>query len=823
MKRRQSKPHRGFFSGNRKLVRRISITFWIASVLMLAIVGVQSYTSAKAQRLADQSYGVWDTGVFQISTEQSQRILENPMIETAGVQSIAGQVVRHPKTEPDSVQTVDEESDASHIYESFGNIGYADDSFFDLACLRLKHGQLPAQPNEIAVEAEALDALGISYELDQTFPLVIQTDESQFEEQTFKLCGVLENYSRFWNGDGSTLRFFTANSTGGELFDCPIANNVFYKSKPGYLDVWKTLGIDQEHIYWNDNREMSSDPFSSENLLFTALMGAMIFLFVLFLVESTALWIYRHRHEILLMRVFGIRRSRLSLDLFALNAKAAWLPLIVFVSGCFVLKAPVWIYQLFAALCVVLIPVGIAVLALYVSSVSRYQSKTGSGHIQKRKRPKREPVTEKTVRYRLHRHLAPNSLMTIATVLAVQLIWIFGAYSLSNQLVYQNELNSFPDYSVQSILIPEKRYFLEETKSHPAISSLFQYQEPISQEMRDQIVKNGNLKDVTYFGWTMNNEVAWPEIRQSLIYSAKPAEFGMPDIPGALSLNPRGEWSFYPNTYYYSQPEMIESLKKQDFEGSVNWSSWMQGKEAIISLPPVEETQPGVLNAVNDSADKGKIETTIKPGTILEITQRNGKRTQIPVSGIIRLPKETAIPLQLPAYSVHMAGSVVNVVSANLKSKDNQLSVELELSKLGSAEGIEFRNYASDHMVRFQKIKLRILLIISLCVAALAVGIFILIINQTRLQEKQDTYVQRLALTGLTKRRIDSFVDSFSTRLYVFLFAVMSAVLLVAFLVLYFASTYALHARIYILLGSNLILAAVLSLFFWRSQQQNRN
>lgn len=611
--------------------------------------------------------------------------------------------------------------------------------------------------------------------------------------------------------------FFTANPKDGGPFESGLTTeNVFFKAKPGYSEIWKTLDIEREQIYLNNNRMLSADPLSAENLPFTTLMAGMMALFFLFLVESMALWIYRHRHEIRLMRVFGIRRSQLCLDLFTLVAMAAWLPLLVFVIGLLVLKTPAWIYQLLAILGCLLAPGGMGILAVYVSSVSQYKPKPEPDRRHKPKRSSKQPlITEKTVRQRMAHYLASNYLTMVGIILTIQVVWIFGAHALANEIIDLNELNSFPDYSIQSIMVPENRFFLEETADHPAVSSLFQYQEPIPPEMRDQILINGNLDDVYYYGWTINNEVSWPEIEQSLIYSTQPSPFGMAGIPGALSLNPQGEWRFYPQVYYYSQPEMIQSLQDQDFEGTVNWENWLQGKEAIVSLPPVQETQPGVLNAVNDGADQGKIETTIKPGTLLQITDRKGQIEQIPVSGIIRQPKESTIPLRLPAYSVHLANPLVNVVSANLKSKENQLSVELELSKLGSAKGIEFRNYASEHMVMLQEIRMRILVILCLCIAALIIGMFILVLNEMKWHAKETIYLHRLELAGLEKKKISFFVHSLNIRLYLFLLLAVFSIFLAALLTICLTSASYIHERAYILLSSNCIFVVLGALFLW--------
>ena len=580
---------KGFFSSNRKLVRKLSVSFWVASILLLVVVVVQGYTSAKSQKMADQSYGIWEAGAFQISTKKKDNILKNPMIDTAGVQSITGQIVRKQEDPKDSSN---EENGSQPTYEAFGNIGYADENFFKLACLRMKYGTLPTKDHELAVEAEALDALGISYEVGQTISLMIQTEADHYEEQTFILSGVIENYSRFWNGDGSTLRFFVADAQNGGPFDTAIVENVFVKGKPGYKDVWTTLDVDFEQVFQNDNREISNDALSQENLIYTTMMAGLTFLFGLFLIESMALWIYRHRHEIRLMRVFGIRRSRLTLDLITLISKAAWRPILFFVLAYVVVGIPMWMTKLLILLGCILILSSIAILAIYVYSIAQYRPKSKQAPKLKKKYLQNGVITDKTVRHRMWKHLAPNYWITIGVVLAIQTIWIFSSLALAREVDELRSINSFSDYTVRSKLIAELRIHIEKTDTLPEVWTNFQNQEPISQETKDKIVQNGNLKNVNYYAWTMNNELSWPEIEQSLVYSTQPWKDS--NIPGALSPNAQEKWVFYCETYYYSQPEMIQYLQQQDMEGEVNWDNWLQGKEAIVALPLLVETQPGV-------------------------------------------------------------------------------------------------------------------------------------------------------------------------------------------------------------------------------------
>lgn len=218
---------------------------------------------------------------------------------------------------------------------------------------------------------------------------------------------------------------------------------------------------------------------------------------------------------------------------------------------------------------------------------------------------------------------------------------------------------------------------------------------------------------------------------------------------------------------------------------------------------------------VTNGAQEGRIETTIHPGTILQITTREGEIKQIPVGGIVRQVKnKTSIFNHFSAYSVHLADPLVTNIYADLKSKENQLSVELELSKLGSAKGLEFINYASDHLFSREKTKMHIIVIVCMNVAALAIGLFIQMINETKLQEKTQTYTKRLMQVGLSQTKTNSSVRSMNRIFYSGVALVFISVFLAVLFGVSRISSWEYYERIEIILCSHLILMILFVLYF---------
>ncbi len=96
--------------------------------------------------------------------------------------------------------------------------GTLDPALKEMGHLRLQDGRFPAQPDEIAIEADILSALGYSYVLGQSIRLQIalpavpgqraETADAEqgnavIVEKTYRLCGVICEYTDLWeNGQG---------------------------------------------------------------------------------------------------------------------------------------------------------------------------------------------------------------------------------------------------------------------------------------------------------------------------------------------------------------------------------------------------------------------------------------------------------------------------------------------------------------------------------------------------------------------------------------------------------------------------------------------
>lgn len=198
----------GYFSSNKKLVRKFNILFWIEVIFCLTVMIFSFISRTYQEQQADLQYGNWSVAYYGVLEDELSELQHNPVLEAVGTQRISGEVIQK-----------DDETE-----KVFGSIGTADSSFFELANLQLKNGRLPEKENEIAIEAKALDDMRISYETGQTIELTIRKEDSSNENsqeaeevtKTFVLAGVLENYTSYWENPGTLIRFFVQEPIGSD-------------------------------------------------------------------------------------------------------------------------------------------------------------------------------------------------------------------------------------------------------------------------------------------------------------------------------------------------------------------------------------------------------------------------------------------------------------------------------------------------------------------------------------------------------------------------------------------------------------------------------
>lgn len=747
---------RGFFSSNPKVRRRFSVLYWIFALALAALIGVQSLFSWQLQKLADQNYGLWQAALFDCSGQEEQSLRSNPLIEHFGKQFLEGVVVQTDK------KGADEESQEVQ----FGPVGWADAGFYGMANLSMKLGRLPEREDEIAVEAAALDSLGVSYTLNQPIRLPIRIDDQTVEERTFTLCGVVENYSSLWNSDGTLIRFFT--SAPAETSVGSAAVHLFMQAKDGYEDVFRTISFDGHPLIVNENRRLSRDPFSEENRLITLLLLLDLVFCGLLVFETLLFWVVTHSHEIRLLRIFGIRKSVLCLDLLRMLTKASFWPCVFVLALSLLLHISFWLGIMLLGVFLFLQLVCAAFVSLYVLTVRpipaiRGQAKDRNLSRSKRRRRtgkrsvKGDPVTIQNAAGRLFRSTKKSRLIVLAALCMLEMLCICGGVQILSDLKTIQNLSRFADYTLEDPGELTTRWKTEDAAGTPETRYADQNLKPIDSSVLQKLEQNGNLKIEFRTARDEDSSVRWKNQEQSLLYQTDPAPFTF-GHPGALRPNKLGEWCAYLPVFQISQPEWIDRLKQTPMEGSVDWNRWQTGDQAIVYLPPLVQTQPGVLNA----SWNGQTDSTLSVGDELTVTSSDGSERTVKAAGIIRDPGWD-FPFRTP-YAVYTGGNETNYMEIKLLSQRNRLPVEIELSQTASQNGLRFTNNAAQAARDTARLKMRILTVFAFCLAGGLTALCVEELAFRKLQNELKAYQKTCGRIGVHREAIRQILHWYKHR-----------------------------------------------------------
>lgn len=184
-------------------------------------------------------------------------------------------------------------------------IGTVDDQFLELGRIVLENGCFPTTETEIAMEADALSALGYDYTLGQDISLVIDVSlfsnasapgENEtlpcYVKKAFKLCGVIREFSNIWAISGQNeqqllVSAFITPTAAKQLFaEAEISSGSAAPYTQLFLDVsqdnraaasgflsGKNNSQPQRIFFENKAAYPESTPSDSPDLLYTLLMG----------------------------------------------------------------------------------------------------------------------------------------------------------------------------------------------------------------------------------------------------------------------------------------------------------------------------------------------------------------------------------------------------------------------------------------------------------------------------------------------------------------------------------------------------------------------
>ena len=761
---------KGYFSSNKKLVRKFSRMFWIETLFCLVVVTFSALSQFYQQKQADETYGRWTAAYYDISENDLSELKLNPLFETVGAQTIEGTLVQK-KTQTIESSGPDEEVE---IEQQFGSIGIADPSFFEMAGLKLKTGRLPQNENEIAMEAAVLDGMGISYETGQPIELTIRKenpdDRNDFEEITenFVLSGVIENYSSIWSGNGNLIRSFISQPIPSKRIQNQKNIIAFIEPKKGYEDGIDTMSTEDRMIETNVNRLLSRDPFSSGNIPVT-LCVLLSFLFLTILqAESLFVWIWKRRQEVRMLRILGVHKKILIQDIFTMLFKACRIPYLILIL---VLAMLIPLRYLPALIVYVLL---LQILVLIAAGVLIYQVPLLKKSPKKKKLKAKivsKTITAKEISRRfLGRYKWIYRLQIFCLILLQISLLYFGNHILESTYILNETVGDF---------------LIEGAPVMDPISA--QTNTPIPASVLSTLEQWTDIKLIEKTRTIRNLKTSWENIQDSFLYNPDTQQLD-PLRSINIRVDENGNAALYTSIDIIGDPVVadrtIEQLEKEDVIGQVDWENWKKGGEAILYLPKIKMGGDKSAYGLNPALD-GKVDKSIQPGDMITLEDNNGVQHQIPVSGILRNYDPKALDFQPLVYGLIIGGTEIDTLRISLNDIRNQVPVEIALSKMASENNLVFHNNLAENERVEQYHKVQIIL--NLFTILILFSVLIVILQLSRIMEKEaiDQYLGIFKRIGVSDSYRKQIIAKTRHRLLIILFASEVLITLVNLFLLY--------------------------------------
>ncbi len=761
---------KGYFSSNKKLVRKFSRMFWIETLFCLVVVTFSALSQFYQQKQADETYGRWTAAYYDISENDLSELKLNPLFETVGAQTIEGTLVQK-KTQTIESSGPDKEVE---IEQQFGSIGIADPSFFEMAGLKLKTGRLPQNENEIAMEAAVLDGMGISYETGQPIELTIRKenpdDRNDFEEITenFVLSGVIENYSSIWSGNGNLIRSFISQPIPSKRIQNQKNIIAFIEPKKGYEDGIDTMSTEDRMIETNVNRLLSRDPFSSGNIPVT-LCVLLSFLFLTILqAESLFVWIWKRRQEVRMLRILGVHKKILIQDIFTMLFKACRIPYLILIL---VLAMLIPLRYLPALIVYVLL---LQILVLIAAGVLIYQVPLLKKSPKKKKLKAKivsKTITAKEISRRfLGRYKWIYRLQIFCLILLQISLLYFGNHILESTYILNETVGDF---------------LIEGAPVMDPISA--QTNTPIPASVLSTLEQWTDIKLIEKTRTIRNLKTSWENIQDSFLYNPDTQQLD-PLRSINIRVDENGNAALYTSIDIIGDPVVadrtIEQLEKEDVIGQVDWENWKKGGEAILYLPKIKMGGDRSAYGLNPALD-GKVDKSIQPGDMITLEDNNGVQHQIPVSGILRNYDPKALDFQPLVYGLIIGGTEIDTLRISLNDIRNQVPVEIALSKMASENNLVFHNNLAENERVEQYHKVQIIL--NLFTILILFSVLIVILQLSRIMEKEaiDQYLGIFKRIGVSDSYRKQIIAKTRHRLLIILFASEVLITLVNLFLLY--------------------------------------
>ncbi len=283
----------------RRLYRMMQFLAIFMVISCTIIVVIAKWIEHDQNQKREELFGSWDEVFLDVPTEDLNYFKQNAFLEQISIQSIQEKVFL--------------EGDKRVV------IGSCDDNFLEMGNIELLEGRMPEKENEVAVEEEYLEILGVSGIGD-----VVSKDSIIETLIGYKVVGKVEDYSKTWkliNQDVKFINCFILRNESKLLNN----NNLIYVNykNPSNTD------IEVNTINYRKNITNNNTVFSN------AISGCFVFSFIVI--------------SLVIMLIFEIK-TKLRKKLFE-SKKISYIPLIICI---FIVVIIGVFYKCFEMICILL-------------------------------------------------------------------------------------------------------------------------------------------------------------------------------------------------------------------------------------------------------------------------------------------------------------------------------------------------------------------------------------------------------------------------------------------------------------------------------------
>ena len=166
----------------RRLYRMMQFLAIFMVISCTIIVVVAKWIEQDQNQKREELFGSWDEVFLDVPAEDLNYFKQNAFLEQISIQSIQEKVFL--------------EGDKRVV------IGSCDDNFLEMGNIELLEGRMPEKENEVAVEEEYLEILGVG-KIGET----ISNKTNVYQLRGYRLSGILSNYSREWKVINPTTNY----------------------------------------------------------------------------------------------------------------------------------------------------------------------------------------------------------------------------------------------------------------------------------------------------------------------------------------------------------------------------------------------------------------------------------------------------------------------------------------------------------------------------------------------------------------------------------------------------------------------------------------